>query len=434
MGCDMLVALGPATSDGRTHFGLNSHHHARQPQTLRRSPGRAFAPGEVVRTSALELPQGRQTCSVLASGLDNRWGYEQGVNEHHLAVGYANWHSLLATTQSTLLASDLVRLALERCHSARQALDLLCDLLTRHGHSVALPHGGDAVFLLADPDEAFVLEAAGPAWAYQEIRQVRAVSDVSVIRQDWDRINRGLADEVTQRNWWQCDGSKLDFSGTLSIYPTGRASALRRWGRLTYLLEQQSGSIDNGFVRRVLGDHYEGARYEFDPVTGSGAATPLCRHASAAAPLGTVASFAVTLHRTAAVTLAWCAFGPPCVSVYFPVFLEGELPEALSTGGPEGLGDSVWWLTRRLLDTLDTAPRCWSQVRDVLGQLQARFEQEAEDFLAETPALKQQGEAVLARQAYLLMQGHVERYEEAVRTLTAPARAFALSAGAAVQP
>src|SRR5436190_145940 len=97
MGCDIWVALGPATADGQTLFALNSHHHARQPQTLRRCPGRAFAPGEVVRASGLELPQARQTCAVLAGACDGRWGYEHGVNEHHLAAGYANWHSLLAT-------------------------------------------------------------------------------------------------------------------------------------------------------------------------------------------------------------------------------------------------------------------------------------------------------------------------------------------------
>src|SRR5258707_9665400 len=110
MGCDILVALAPATADGRTLFALNSHHHARQPQTLRRCPGRAYAPGEVVRTPLLELPQARQTCTVLASRLDDRWGYEHGVNEHQVAAGYSNWHSLLATQQPSLLACDLVRL------------------------------------------------------------------------------------------------------------------------------------------------------------------------------------------------------------------------------------------------------------------------------------------------------------------------------------
>jgi dipeptidase len=417
MGCDILVALGPATVDGRTLFGLNSHHHARQPQTLRRTAGRPFAAGEVVRTATVELPQARQTCTVLASQFPDRWGYEHGVNEHQLAVGYANWNSVLATTQPTLLAGDLVRLVLERCHGARQGLDLLCDLLTRHGHSAAVPHGGDAVFLLADPTEAFVVEAAGPAWACQEIQMVRAVSDVSIIRQDWDRINRGLADEVIHRGWWQCDGSKLDFAGTLSVYPTGRASALRRWGRATLLLEQQNGRIDDDFFRRLLADHYEGARYEFDPLTGRGQATPLCRHAAPASPVGTVASFVAPLAAEAPAKLAWCAFGPPCVCVHVPVFYDGELPAALTSTESDGL----WWKTRHLLDTLDADERRWSLVRDALGQLQARLELEAAEFLAEAPALKQQdGGAALGRQAHLLMQGHVERYEATLEALAAP--------------
>lgn len=427
MGCDLFVALGPATVDGRTLFGLNSHHHARQPQTLRRCPGRPFAPGEMVRASAVELPQVRQTCTVLASQFEDRWGYEHGVNESQLAAGYANWQSLLAATgQPTLLASDLIRLILERCHSARQGLDQLTDLLARHGHSVAVPRGGDAVFLLADPKEAFVVEAAGPAWACQEIPLTRAVSDVSVVRQDWDRISSGLADEVIGHGWWQCDGSKLDFAGTLGVYPTGRTSALRRWGRATLLLEQQSGHIDDAFCRRILADHYEDARYEFDPRTGTGPATPLCRHAGPLSPLGTVAGFVAALEPDPPARLAWCAFGPPCVSVHFPIFFDGELPAALTTGGPAFQADSLWWRTRQLLDTLHTDARRWAVVREALGHLQERFGQEADEFLAEAPTLKLQDEgAALSRQASLLMQSHVERYEATLEGLVAPATAAA---------
>jgi hypothetical protein len=49
----------------------------------------------------------------------------------------------------------------------------------------------------------------------------------------------------------------------------------------------------------------------------------------------------------------------------------------------------------------------------VLGRLQARFEQDAEEFAAEGAALRRRGEeAELHRQATLFMQHCLERFEE----------------------
>src|SRR5205085_11334862 len=84
---DMVVALAGATVDGQTVFGHNSNRPARGPQPLVRQPGRAFAAGETVRTQTLEVPQARQTFTVLGSQPDGCWGYDHGVNEHQVAVG-----------------------------------------------------------------------------------------------------------------------------------------------------------------------------------------------------------------------------------------------------------------------------------------------------------------------------------------------------------
>ena len=48
------------------------------------------------------------------------------------------------------------------------------------------------------------------------------------MRQDWERIARGLAGYAIGQGWWPDDGSKLDFAGSLNDQPVGRESALRR--------------------------------------------------------------------------------------------------------------------------------------------------------------------------------------------------------------
>ena len=83
-----------------------------------------------------------------------------------------------------------------------------------------------------------------------------------------------------------------------------------------------------------------------------------------------------------------------------------------------------------MLDSLGSNPPRWVAVRDALGQLQSQFELEADDFCATAGALKQQeGGAALSRQANLLMQSHVERYEALLESLAAPARVLTVSAG-----
>src|SRR5262249_3048972 len=89
MGCDMVAALGKATADGIVLFAQNSPGPARQCQPLCRVGGRAHELGERVRTQFLELPQARQTFTVLGSQPEGYWGFQHGVNEHRLAIGCA---------------------------------------------------------------------------------------------------------------------------------------------------------------------------------------------------------------------------------------------------------------------------------------------------------------------------------------------------------
>jgi secernin len=412
----MVVAIGRATGGGRAVFGHNSHRPTGEAQRLVRVPGKQFAPGESAQARHVRLDQARMTYTLVGSQPAGCWGVRHGVNEHRVAAGCAGWSSRLTGPAPGLTATDLTRLALERARSARQAVDVLTDLITRHGQG---GDQGDGVFLVADPAEAFAVEAAGTAWVVQEVHEARAAGDVGIIRQDWNRIAPGLAEEVLSRGWYPADGSKLDFVGSLSDNPVGEASALRRWGRATFLLEQESSRIDGGFVRRLLADHYRGTGFEADPVRGVGQPVPLCRHALGRGKLVTAASLVAELPADPeAPAVAWCAFGPPCVAVYFPAFVEADLPAALQGDGPAARG--VWRWQQRLHERLGRNRGLWDAARERLGQLQGRFDQEAAEFAAEAAGLRRQGRGdEAARLAGLLMQSHVERFEDAAQEFLA---------------
>lgn len=433
MGCDLVVALSQATARGLTLFGANCHRPTRECQTLRLVPGRAFAVGETLKTTHLELPQVRQSVTVLGSQLHGGWGYQCGVNEHRVALGCASWRSIVPGHGPGLTGPDLVRLALERSTCARQAVDVLTGLVVRHGQGGADARDCDQTFLIADGTEAYAVEVAGPFWAAQHIREARAVSDVAVIRQDWDRLAPGLSDYAIHAGWWQADGTKLDFADSLSDQPAGLASGLRRWGRATILLEQQNGHIDASFLRRLLADHYDGTSFEIDPVTPVDAFASLCQHGAGPGKQATTASLFVELAaEPQAPVVAWCAFGPPCICVHFPIFLCGTLPEAFATGGTLFNGDSLWWRTQQLLNTITGDPVRWQALRQELAQLQRRFEQDVEEVLPEARQLAAaKNTEDLQRLCGSVMQSHVERFEEVLHAALAHGNRRTVPASAA---
>jgi dipeptidase len=307
---------------------------------------------------------------------------------------------------------------LERAHSARHAVDLFIDLVDRYGQGsfpgCPTPSEQDNAFLIADPHEAFAIETTGAHWVYQQVQQVRAVSNVNIVRQDWDRISHGLANYAIAQGWWPADGSKLDFAGSLGEDPMGHDSGMRRWGRATLLLEQQNGHIDTAFMRGLLSDHYEGMHDEVDPFAPGRRPRSLCRHAATAAESGTTASCLAVLHTDpAALPVLWRAFGPPCLGVYFPLLLEGDIPGPLTDGGAEAMSASLGARLAHLHAQLHQDRDHWLLAQDSFGRLQARFDQETAEFVSGAGRLKQRGDlAMLRRQAGVFMQHLFERFEE----------------------
>jgi dipeptidase len=401
MACDIVVALGRATAERQTLFGQNSDSRQWPSPGLVRAPGRQAALGERVRTQFRDLDQARQTFTLIGSQPEGWWGFTHGVNEHAVAIGTVPQRTRLAAGPGSLCGGDLVRLALERCRTARQSVDLLTNVVERHGLRPApgaAPGQADQGFLIADASEAFYVEAAGSFWVYQEVAEVKAASGVCLIRQDWDRISPGLAGHVIDQGWWPADGSKIDFAGAVAECPTGEESGLRRWGRATLLLEQQNGHIDPLFFRRLLSDHYEGTHFEVDPLAPIPGPVPLCQHFLRPESTLTASSWVVPLGAADQPVLAWCAFGPPCLSLYFPVFLDGDLPLPLDQrqviAGQACFRQRHAWLVNHAV----ADPEFLALTRESLGRLQARFDAETEGFLVEAAALKRAGDQDALRQ------------------------------------
>lgn len=375
MASDMLVALARSTQDGHTYFGHNTNRPTGDAASVVRAAGREFAPGETVALPQASLTQARHTLTVLA-GRDSLcgWGYRHGVNEKGVAVGCTPIRTRL-DDPPTLSGPDLVRLALERASTACQAVETLTDLIGRHGTDAH-------AFLVADHGEAVVLEAGGRHWALAEIGSVRAVTGACLLRQDWDRISRGLSDVAIDRHWWPDDGRKLDFASAVGAAGPDHARDLRRWGQATLALEHHSGHLDAPLLRRVLGHQAELAGQTSGP---------------GAEEITTIASVLIRLSPNLdEPPVCWYAPCSPEVGVYLPLLLDADPPEATEALRAAFLARS--------------APEGWAD-------LQQRLDDHLHEYLPEASALRRLGRLdELRRLAGSFMQYVVERVEEVVPT------------------
>lgn len=178
--CDTMVTI---TDDG-VLFAKNSDRDPNEAQVIEWHPAADHEPNAIVKTTWIEIEQVPRTHAIVISRPWWMWGAEMGANEHGLVIG----NEAVFTKESTrgdmgLLGMDLLRLALERACSADEAVQMIVELLERHGQvgSCSFEHPKFTYhnsFLIADPQGAIVLETAGRQWATEKVNgRARSISN-----------------------------------------------------------------------------------------------------------------------------------------------------------------------------------------------------------------------------------------------------------------
>jgi dipeptidase len=167
--CDTLVSL---TSDG-VLFAKNSDRDPNEAQVVRWFGAAHHEPGDVSCTW-ISIPQVARTNAVVLSQPWWMWGAEMGANEHGVVIGNEAVFTNQPLGEPALLGMDLLRLALERAATANDAVEVIVDLLERHGQGGPCSHERPGFsyhnsFLVADPTGAIVLETAGTRWATEDV-------------------------------------------------------------------------------------------------------------------------------------------------------------------------------------------------------------------------------------------------------------------------
>ena len=131
--CDTFVALANATEDGSVIFGKNSDRDANEAHELVIIPHIQHPEGSFEHCTYIDIPQVAETNAVLLAKPFWIWGAEMGANEHNVVIGNeAVFTKVPYGKKPGLIGMDFLRLALERAESARQALDVIVNLLEKY--------------------------------------------------------------------------------------------------------------------------------------------------------------------------------------------------------------------------------------------------------------------------------------------------------------
>jgi secernin len=387
--CDTWVAMSDAAFAGNVMMGKNSDRPIFDCQPLVFYPGKKWPTGSKVKLEYIELPQIEATYATMGAGPYWCWGYEEGINEYSVVIGN---EAVFTKTSRELAESckagknpglglsgmDLVRLALERSTTARQAVEIMGSLIETYGQfGSAIPlknhaEGSyDNSFIIVDPNEAWILEAVGNHWAARRIRKGYAsISNELGIRTKWDLGSPEIEDYAIGKGWWPRDEKdSFDFAQAFIDEKVPRQGSCMRAMRSQQLLAEKYGQVTVPWMMRIARDHYGGTFLEslyFD--AANPAFQSICMHVSPAGfTWGNTASscIAVLPKSPQELPVFWWAPGPPCNGCYVPFFVHGtKLPETVSNAGTFGRKvvpppkaeedefspDSYWWLFRRLMD------------------------------------------------------------------------------------
>lgn len=258
--CDTLVALGDATKDGSVIFGKNSDRPSSEAQLITYVPRTKHQEKEV-KTTYITIPQVKETAAIILSQPWWMWGAEMGCSDNGLVIGNEAVSSHEPLRSEGLLGMDLLRLGLERAENARHGIEVITSLLENFHQGGGCAYRDPSwkyhnSFIIADFEEAWVLETADDWWIAEQVKNVRSISNGLTIRGKGDLRREGIIQHAVNKDYCK-DDADFDFARTFSgSIPSD--SPYTRKGKSARLLERYEGEITSKKMMDFLREHEAG--------------------------------------------------------------------------------------------------------------------------------------------------------------------------------
>ncbi len=344
--CDTFIAMPQATSDGSVIFGKNSDREANEAQSLEYHQQKDYKKDENLKCTYIEIPQVEKTYGVLISRPFWMWGAEMGVNEKGVVIGNeAVFTKLEVNKTGVLTGMDLLRLALERSDSAKAAKQIIIDLLQQHGQGGLCGYEDKNFtyhnsFLIADKNEAWVLETAGKFWATKKVENYYAISNGLTIGSDYDEIHPDTISYAYKKGWVK-DEFNFAYAFSDFLYTTFSACK-KRQNRAIEILKNNYQKISIKSAIEHLRDHNSENFQPSKPLLGN----TICAHAgNLITRNASQTTGSMIVHLTKKNTTVWVtATSAPCISMFKPLWFDNiVLPDLGSKPDVKFDINSFWW-------------------------------------------------------------------------------------------
>ncbi len=319
--CDTMVALKNSTKNGSVIFAKNSDRQPNEPHIILRIPRKTYPEGSKVKCTYIEIDQVLETYEVFLLKPSWMWGCEMGGNEFGLNIGNEAVFTREKHGEASLIGMDMVRLALERCKTAEEALELIIELLARYGQGgncgYEKPFTYHNSFLLADHNSAWVLETAGEYWAAEKVKDVRSISNCLSIGSEYDKAHPDIINHALSKGYLK-KGQEFNFAqcytDPLITHFSGSKNRLKM---STDTLYKNKGNITVETMQAILRTHdtaIEGCQFK------QASLKSICMHGGFIFGDHTTGSYVAELagdYPTYWVT----GSSTPCISLFKPLWL-----------------------------------------------------------------------------------------------------------------
>ncbi len=348
--CDTLIATKLAATNGIAVFGKNSDRPPNEGQSMVYFPAATHKAGTSLKCTYIEIPQVEKTHAVLLSKPFWMWGAEMGVNEHGLTIGNeAIFSKIPANKKPALLGMDMLRAALERATAPKEAVQVIIDLLEKFGQGGNCTYGEELYyhnsFLIANAEDAWVLETVDKQWAARQVRDVYSISNCLTLGNQYDMASPGLVDLAVRKGFTKTSGAfnlARDYSDFLfTNFGKGRN---RRETTITRL-DEQKGKISIESMMATLRHHND---EHFDP-QHSITDVDVCMHAGFG-PIRvsqSTASMVTYLDKNNPLIFATNS-SAPCTSIFKPFWMDAASDLSLGPAPTHQADSSHYWLHEKL--------------------------------------------------------------------------------------
>ena len=281
-----------------------------------------------------------------------------GLNERGVTMA-CNWaHSREANLEKVGIRRYAMRqLILEQAPTARHGVALIGKFIETYGQA----DWGGLVYVLADPDEAWVVETTTNHWVAKRIGddEIWVTANRFKLGADYDLSSKGLVEDAAKNGWYDPKEGQFHFAESY-----GEPSKMNqgydqdREDRVLEMLRERKGRISTEDLFSVLRDRYEGTDKFTAPQPFEVWREEINKFPKLHRAINTniTQSSSVVLLRKEAVfgPVMWYAMATPASSGYFPVYARGkQIPASFSNNESTRSDGSAWWTFRLLQQLMD---------------------------------------------------------------------------------